>query len=37
VLARRDLNQPLSTEVRARGLGDRLAVTMAALAGYPKP
>ena len=37
VLARRDINRPLSAEVRPRGLGDRLAVTMAALTGYPKP
>jgi phytoene synthase len=37
VLARRDLDRPLSAEVRPRGLGDRLAVTMAALAGYPRP
>jgi phytoene synthase len=36
VLARRDLRRPLSAEVRPRGLGDRMAVTMAALAGYPR-
>jgi phytoene synthase len=36
VLARRDLGRPLSAEARPRGLGDRLAVTMAALAGYPR-
>jgi phytoene synthase len=36
VLARRDLNGPLSAEVRPRGLGDRVAVTMAALTGYPR-
>ena len=33
VLARRDLNRPLSAEVRPRGLGDRMAVTMAAMTG----
>jgi phytoene synthase len=33
VLARRDLRRPLAAEVRARGLGDRLAVTIAALTG----
>ena len=37
VLARRDLNRPLAGEIRPRGLGDRLAVTLAALAGYPRP
>ena len=37
VLARRDLDRPLFAEVRPRGLGDRLAVTIAALAGYPRP
>jgi len=37
VLARRDLSRPLTTEERPRGLGDRLAVTMAAMAGYPRP
>ena len=33
VLARRDLNRPLSAEMRPRGLGDRMAVTMAAMTG----
>jgi len=33
VLARRDLRRPLVTEIRERGLGDRLAVTLAALTG----
>jgi phytoene synthase len=33
VLARRDLSRPLAAAVRERGLGDRLAVTMAALTG----
>jgi phytoene synthase len=33
VLARRDLRRPLVTQIRERGLGDRLAVTMAALRG----
>ena len=37
VLARRDLGRRLTGEVRPRGLGDRMAVTMAALAGYPRP
>jgi 15-cis-phytoene synthase len=37
VLARRDLGRPLSPAIRARGLGDRLAVTMAALTGLPRP
>ena len=37
VLARRDLGRPLTAEVRPRGLGDRGAVTMAALAGFPRP
>jgi phytoene synthase len=37
VLAWRDLNRPLSAEVRPRGLGDRMAVTMAALVGFPRP
>jgi phytoene synthase len=36
VFARRDLTRPLSAEVRPRGLGDRMAVTMAALAGFPR-
>ncbi len=36
VLARRDLRRPLSAEVRPRGLGDRLAVTLAALTGLPR-
>jgi phytoene synthase len=33
VLARRDLRRALTAEVRERGLGDRLAVTVAALTG----
>jgi len=37
VLARRDLNRPLYAEIRPRGLGDRMAVTLAALAGFPQP
>jgi phytoene synthase len=37
VLARRDLRRPLSAEVRPRGLGDRGAVTLAALVGFPRP
>jgi 15-cis-phytoene synthase len=37
VFARRDLNRPLSAEIRPRGFGDRMAVAMAALAGYPRP
>jgi phytoene synthase len=36
IFARRDLNRPLSAEVLPRGLGDRMAVTMAALAGFPR-
>ena len=31
MLARRDLRRPLTSAIRARGLGDRLAVTLAAL------
>jgi phytoene synthase len=37
VLAWRDLGRPLTGAVRPRGLGDRMAVTMAALAGHPRP
>lgn len=33
VLARRDLRRPLTSTIRPRGLGDRLAVTVAALTG----
>ncbi len=33
VLARRDLRRALTTQIRERGLGDRLAVTTAALTG----
>jgi phytoene synthase len=33
VLARRDLRRPLEAQIRERGFGDRLAVTMAALTG----
>jgi phytoene synthase len=36
LFARRELNRPLSAEVLPRGLGDRMAVTMAALAGFPR-
>jgi phytoene synthase len=36
VLARRDLDRPLAAELRPRGFGDRMAVTMAALVGYPR-
>ncbi len=35
ILARRDLRRPLVQDIRPRGLGDRLAVTVAALAGCP--
>lgn len=35
VLARRDLRTRLSANIRPRGLGDRLAVTLAALVGRP--
>jgi 15-cis-phytoene synthase len=37
VLARRDLSRPLTAGIRPRGLGDRLAVTMAGLTGHPRP
>jgi hypothetical protein len=37
VLAERDLGRPLTGAPRPRGLGDRVAVTTAALAGYPRP
>jgi 15-cis-phytoene synthase len=37
VLARRDLSRSVSAEGRPRGLGDRMAVAMAALVGFPRP